>query len=107
VEAAKVDNSLALINPDKCVECGICASNCPQNTISDNMLPRPSVFITDACNGCTICAKVCPFDAIEGQAKELHVVDSERCTGCRLCVEKCNVSAIVVTGENLPVAASN
>jgi len=105
VEAAGVDNNLATIIPGKCVECGICAANCPQNTISDDMLPRSPAFITDACNGCTICAKVCPYDAIEGQAKERHVVDPARCTGCRLCVERCNVSAIVVTGEERKTAA--
>lgn len=106
VEAARVDNNLAFITPEKCVECGICAANCPQDTITDDMLPRAPVFITDACNGCTICAKVCPYDAIEGNAKERHVVDPGRCTGCRLCVERCNVKAIVVTGEELPAAAA-
>lgn len=106
VEAVKVDNNLALINPDKCVECGICAANCPQDTISDDMLPRAPVFITNDCNGCTICAKVCPYDAIEGDAKELHVVDPGRCTGCQLCVKRCNVSAIIVTGSELPVAVA-
>jgi len=106
VEAVTVDNNLALINPDKCVECGICAANCPQDTITDDMLPRAPVFITDDCNGCTICAKVCPYDAIEGTAKELHLVDPERCTGCQLCVKRCNVNAIVVTGEELPVAVA-
>lgn len=104
VEAVTVDNNLALINPDKCVECGICAANCPQDTITDDMLPRAPVLITEACNGCTICAKVCPYDAIEGVAKELHVVDPGRCTGCQLCVERCNVNAIVVTGSELPIA---
>ena len=107
VEAVKVDNSLALINPDKCVECGICADNCPQDTILDGMLPRSPVFISDACNGCTICAKVCPCDAIQGETKELHVVDPERCTGCQLCVERCNVNAIAVTGLGLAKVAVN
>ena len=107
VEAVKVENNLAFINPDKCVECGICADNCPQDTILDGMLPRAPVFISDACNGCTICAKVCPCDAIQGETKELHVVDPERCTGCQLCVERCNVSAIIVTGSGLAKAAVN
>jgi Na+-translocating ferredoxin:NAD+ oxidoreductase RNF subunit RnfB len=104
VDAITVEDNLAFIDPDKCVECGICASNCPQNTISDGMLPRKTVFITDACNGCTICAKVCPYDAIHGETKERHVVDPERCVGCQLCVERCNVKAIVVSGSELPVA---
>jgi len=103
-EAAKVENNLAFIDPVKCVECGICAANCPQDTITDDMLPRAPVFITDQCNGCTICGKVCPYDAITGQPKELHLVDPEKCTGCRLCVERCPAKAIVVTGTEKPMA---
>ncbi|UCG37777.1 MAG: RnfABCDGE type electron transport complex subunit B [bacterium] len=94
VNAIVQDNNLASIHPATCVECGICAANCPTDSITDGMLPRRAVFISDLCNGCTICAKVCPYDAIAGEAKELHVVNPGRCTGCRLCVERCPVEAI-------------
>ena len=105
VNAITLQDNLASIDPDICVECGICAANCPQSTITDGLLPRPPVFITEDCNGCTICAKVCPYDAISGQAKERHVVDENRCTGCRLCVERCPANAIKSSGgKELAVA---
>jgi Na+-translocating ferredoxin:NAD+ oxidoreductase RNF subunit RnfB len=93
-EAATLDGLLASIDPDKCVQCGICASKCPTGAITDGMMPRPAVFISDACNGCTICAKICPTDAITGSAKELHEVDPARCIGCTLCIGRCPVDAI-------------
>jgi len=107
VNAITVEDNLASINSDLCVECGICAANCPQNTISDGLVPRPPVFITEDCTGCTICAKICPYDAITGQAKERHVVHESRCTGCTLCVERCPAKAIVIKksgGKELAVA---
>ena len=105
VNAITLEDNLASIDPDSCVECGICAANCPQKTISDGLLPRSPVFITEDCNGCTICAKVCPYDAITGQAKERHVVDDTRCAGCGLCMERCPAQAIkTVGGKDLAVA---
>ncbi len=105
VNAITLEDNLASIDPDTCVECGICAASCPQSTITDGLLPRSPVFITEDCNGCTICAKVCPYDAISGQAKERHVVDESRCTGCRLCVERCPANAIKSSGgKELAVA---
>ena len=98
VNAIVLEDSLASIDPDTCVECGICSSNCPTGSISDGLLPRSPVFISEACNGCTICAKVCPYDAITGETKEQHVVDESRCVGCGLCVEKCPVQAIKSSG---------
>ena len=103
-DAITVDDSLATIDPPKCIECGLCAARCPTNAIGDQMAPRPSVFISDACNGCTICSKVCPVDAITGEAKELHVVDQDGCVGCLMCVERCKPEAITVAGQETKVA---
>ncbi len=100
VNAITLENNLASIDPAVCVECGICSANCPTGSISDGLLPRSPVFISEACNGCTICAKVCPYDSITGEAKGRHVVDHSRCVGCGLCVEKCPVKAIISSGGN-------
>ncbi|UCF30349.1 MAG: RnfABCDGE type electron transport complex subunit B [bacterium] len=103
VDAALLDGSLASIDPERCVECGICAAKCPADTITDGLLPRKTVVISEACNGCTICARVCPFDAIAGEAKELHLVDPEKCVGCQLCIPRCSVQAIAQTGPPAPM----
>jgi Na+-translocating ferredoxin:NAD+ oxidoreductase RNF subunit RnfB len=98
VDAASLDDKLASIEPDRCVECGICAIKCPTDSITDGLLPRTTIVISDVCNGCTVCAKVCPFGAITGDAKEQHIADPNNCTGCSLCVSRCPVEAISQSG---------
>ncbi len=51
--------------------------------------------ITEACKGCTLCVKVCPVDAIQGERKALHTIDTDACIKCGACVDKCPFKAIV------------
>lgn len=51
-------------------------------------------FITDKCIGCTRCAKKCPVGCIDGELKQLHVIDQERCIKCDTCYQVCPVNAI-------------
>ncbi|WP_408954927.1 RnfABCDGE type electron transport complex subunit B [Natroniella sp. ANB-PHB2] len=102
------ENGLPEIDPDKCVECGVCVTECPQNVIelvssAEDVVTRcKSVLkgkeVKNACEkgcfGCTICAKKCPVDAIEME-DNLPVVDTEECIGCGVCVKKCPTDAFV------------
>ncbi|MEW9121175.1 MAG: NADH-quinone oxidoreductase subunit NuoF [Thermotaleaceae bacterium] len=51
--------------------------------------------ITDLCKGCTLCTKACPVNAISGEKKELHAIDTNVCIKCGACLEKCPFNAII------------
>lgn len=53
-------------------------------------------FITDKCIGCRLCKRQCPVDAITGEAKQRHVIDTEKCIKCNTCLSKCPVKAIIL-----------
>jgi len=51
--------------------------------------------ITDACRGCTACARKCPVNAISGNVKEKHVIDTKKCIKCGNCMATCKFGAII------------
>jgi ferredoxin len=50
---------------DKCIACGVCASECPTNAISEG----DGIYIIDpdVCIDCGACASVCPVAAPEAE----------------------------------------
>ncbi len=53
-------------------------------------------YVTDKCIGCGKCKRNCPAQAISGEVKKLHKIDSSRCTKCNLCKQSCPVDAIIL-----------
>lgn len=51
----------------------------------------------EKCTGCMTCARNCPVDAIEGEKKQVHVLDSKICIRCGLCYGSCTFDAIYKT----------
>ena len=48
----------------------------------------------EECTGCTLCAKKCPVDAISGDKKEVHSIDTGKCIKCGLCFDVCRFHAV-------------
>ncbi len=54
---------LAVINPETCTQCGICADICRFDAIS--IINNKHVVEPLSCEGCGYCARVCPVNAIK------------------------------------------
>lgn len=46
------------------------------------------------CVGCTLCSRNCPVDAIIGERKEVHFIDTAKCIKCGTCKDKCKFNGI-------------
>ena len=107
-DAIHVIDTLARVNPAKCIACGICVRTCPQHLIAIRAESMPVVVkcsnhykgpivkkvCTAGCLGCTLCAKKCPAGAIHME-QDLPVIDPEKCTGCMTCVTVCPAKCIL------------
>lgn len=52
--------------------------------------------IDENCTGCMVCLRNCPEGAIQGEKKEVHIIDASICTRCGMCMSVCKFDAILV-----------
>ena len=68
-------------------------AKCPAGQCKDLM---EYVINPETCVGCTLCSRVCPVDAISGDKKQPHEIDTTVCIKCGACMEKCKFNAISI-----------
>ncbi len=52
-------------------------------------------IIPEKCPGCMVCLRNCPANAIIGDKKIPHKINTELCTKCGICIEVCKFDAII------------
>lgn len=107
--AIKIENGIAVIDRNKCVGCGLCAKECPNDLIeivpdkmrvvvgcsSIDTAKNTTQICTIGCIGCKRCEKECKFDAIH--VIDNHaVIDYSKCKNCTLCAKVCPTKVIKV-----------
>ena len=106
-------NGAAVVDPDKCTNCGACMSACPRKLITSVPVSKKvrvacanldkgkaaMSVCANSCIGCGLCEKECKKDAIH-VVNGVAVVDYDKCVGCKLCTKVCPRDAI------LPIATA-
>ena len=97
---------IIVVEPEKCVGCGICELACSAEKekafnpkISRIRLVRiqPVVNTALACRLCekAPCVRSCPRDALGQYENGTIHVDETKCTGCGWCIQACDFGSIV------------
>jgi [FeFe] hydrogenase (group B1/B3) len=78
--AITIKNGQAIINEEKCVNCGLCQKACPYHAIIYTPVP---------------CEESCPVNAIKKNGEGKERINKEDCIYCGKCIESCPFGAIV------------
>lgn len=112
-DAISMEGGIAVINPNKCIGCGLCAKRCPNHLI-DLVTGSSFVYVgcssrekatvtrercSAGCIGCKRCEKACKFDAIHVE-NNVAIIDYDKCKNCKLCIKECPVGIIKFTKLN-------
>ena len=84
-------NGKSMIDQEKCIKCGKCASACPYNAIIH--MERP-------------CQAACGMDAIGSDEHGRAVINQDKCVSCGQCLVSCPFGAIADKGQIYQVIQS-
>ncbi len=106
----KLENGVAVVDPEKCTGCGLCLAECPQNLIElvpagtkiaflCSYAPLRDIPGREKCDaGCTHCRKcfnICEDEAIVwNKERAIPEFDIEKCTLCHKCIETCEQNTL-------------
>ncbi len=101
-DAIRIEDGVAVIDPEKCTACGLCIKACPKGII--RFMPKKNIYCvrclseskgaqmknicSAGCIACMLCVKACEFDAIK-VTNNIAVIDYTKCTDCGKCFEVC------------------
>ncbi len=83
-DAVRIENGRAVIDPARCVNCGICVRACPFHAIVQVPLA---------------CAGACPVDAVRKTEDGRVMIDHDRCIRCGRCQAACPFGAILACSQ--------
>ena len=100
-------NGTAVVDPEKCTNCGACRAACPHHLIVEvpykqkvfvncsNKDKGPAVtkVCASSCIACGMCERTCKFDAIHVE-NNVAVIDYSKCKNCTMCAKACPRNAI-------------
>lgn len=89
--AVTVVNGRALIDQERCINCGLCARECAYHAIIYRPVP---------------CEQACPVEAIEKDEKGRIRIDREKCVSCGRCLTACPFSAVMDRSQLADVLAA-
>ena len=106
-DAIHVVNGVAVVDKEKCTNCGACRAACPRKLIRE--VPyKQKVFVNcsnkdkgpaamkvceRSCIACGMCERTCKFDAIH-VVDGVAVIDYTKCKNCTMCAKACPRNAI-------------
>ena len=102
------ENGSAVVDPEKCTNCGACMKACPRGIITSVPVSKKVHVLcmnqdkgkaamnvcSNSCIGCGLCEKECKKDAIH-VVNGVAVIDYDKCVGCKLCTKVCPRDAIL------------